>query len=52
MYDTKCAELAEAFLNEQPEDVRNAENLDALAQAIQDAIEAFLADLDAARSGA
>jgi hypothetical protein len=49
MYDPRCAELAEIFLNDQPEDARNEENLDALAQAIQDAIEAYLDDLAAAR---
>jgi hypothetical protein len=48
-YDPRCRELAEVFLADQPEDAQNEENLDALAQAIQDAIEAYLTDLEVAR---
>jgi hypothetical protein len=49
-YDPKCAELAEAFLDDQPEDARTPEHRAALAQAIQDAIEAYLQELEDAQA--
>lgn len=48
MFDTKCRELAEAFLSETAP-VRNdrfEENVQKLSQQIQDTIEAFLASIE------
>jgi hypothetical protein len=42
MYDVKCLELARAFLEDEPEERRTPEHETDLAQAIQDAIEAYL----------
>jgi len=41
MYDSKCYDLAEAFLSDEPE-VNTAENRHVLAQLIQQAIEDFI----------
>lgn len=40
-YDTKCQDLAEAFLSDEP-DLRTAENTKDLAQLIQITIEDFI----------
>ena len=44
MYDTKCRELAEAFLEDEPIEDRNPGDTLELAQIIQDAIESYLED--------
>lgn len=41
-YDTKCRELAQAFLEDAPEEQRTKEHEEELAQVIQDAIEEYL----------
>lgn len=40
-YDRKCYELADDFLDDYPE-IKSPQNLDGLAQEIQDAIENFI----------
>jgi hypothetical protein len=41
-YDTKCHELAETFIDDDPRIAKSPELVAALAQEIQDTIEAFL----------
>lgn len=43
MYDEKCYELARWFLIDEPADLDTPEKSKELAQAIQDAIEVFIA---------
>lgn len=50
-YDSKCEELAEAFLESEPGETRQAASDRAsLAQAIQDAVKAWFAEREARRA--
>jgi hypothetical protein len=50
MFDSKCYDLAEAFLQDEPELATEA-NIRALAERIQQTIEDFFADRHASESG-